>query len=94
LQRKLIKAGSFSQKVTLDYLYTLFALIAHNLDRLSLKLDNSLCEQVFSTLLQVAQGPIKLLAFKTISHKIPLLLKSLQFIESELPSLGAVSFSY
>jgi hypothetical protein len=41
-----------------------------------------------------AHGPIKILCFKAISHKINLLIKSLQYIEKELDTLGKISFSY
>lgn len=34
------------------------------------------------------------MAFKAISHKIKLLIKSLQYIDYEMASMGPISFSY
>jgi hypothetical protein len=43
---------------------------------------------------KTTQGPIKTAAFRAISKNIPLLLKSLQFVEEELSQLGRLTFSY
>jgi hypothetical protein len=43
---------------------------------------------------KVSQGPIKIAAFKALSKNIPLLVKSLQYVEEELPTLGKLTFSY
>ena len=41
-----------------------------------------------------SQGPVKAHAFRALSKSIPLLVKSLQYVEEQLPSLGKLSFSY
>ena len=94
LQAKLIKNKDFSTKITLDYLYTLTHLLLKQLDSLNVKLEDEICQSIFSTLIEVAKGPIKLLAFKAISQSISLLIKSLQYIEGDMHSLGPISFSY
>lgn len=94
IQRKLITNKEFSHKVTLDYLYTLTALTFTELQKGNLKISDNICDKIFKTLIQGAQGPIKMLGFKAISHKITLLIKSLQYIDKELGTLGNISFSY
>ena len=94
LQRKLIKNKGFYPTVSLDYLYTVIHLSLKQILQQNIKLDNEVCENIFTTLIEVVKGPVKLLAFKAISHNIKLLLKSLQYIEYDMKSLGAISFSY
>jgi hypothetical protein len=94
LQKKLIKNGSFSHLISLDYLYTLFILISGELLKREEKLPDNVCEDIYNIIVLATQGPIKIAGFKALSHKIPLLLKSLHYIESELPSLGTINFSY
>jgi hypothetical protein len=94
LQRKLLKDCTVCKKVCLDYLYTVAYLSLKQLTQENFKLDDEICNAVFATLVETAKGPIKLVAFKAISHKIQLLIKSLQYIEYDMNSLGPISFSY
>ena len=80
LQRKLIKNKGFYPTVSLDYLYTVIHLSLKQILQQNLKLNNEVCESIYNTLIEVVKGPVKLLAFKAISHNIKLLIKSLQFI--------------
>ena len=82
LQKRLLKnVDHFSNKVNLDYLYTLFALSFNALDVIKYKLNDNICEEIFSKLVSMVHGPIKGLAFKAIAHKTSLLMKSLQYVE-------------
>lgn len=60
----------------------------------NLKIDEKTSSEVFSVLVEKSRGPIRMLAFKAISHNIKLLIKSLEYIEYNMQSLGPISFSY
>ena len=57
-------------------------------------MPEELCAETFRILVEGGRGPIRMLAFKAISHHIKILIQSLQFIEYDMLSLGPVSFSY
>lgn len=59
-----------------------------------MKLDDETCKDLFEQIVRASQGPVKINAFKALSKNIPLLVKSLQFVEEELPTLGRLAFSY
>jgi hypothetical protein len=65
-------------------------LTLNELETRSIKLDDDICEILFKSVVQVATGPAKLITFKALSHKVILLIKSLQYIEADLSSLGKV----
>jgi hypothetical protein len=58
------------------------------------RLEEAICEQLFELVVKSSQGPIKACAFRALSKSIPLLVKSLQYVEEEMPNLGKLSFSY
>lgn len=95
LQRKLVGSlRRFSSKVCLDYLYTALVVCLGELEQRGERLDEGTCNSLFEEVVRSSQGPVKASAFKAISKSIPLLIKSLQFVEEELASLGRLSFSY
>lgn len=95
IQRKLISTThQFSNKVCLDYLYTVLVLCLNQLESAGVKLDDEICKDLFDQIVRASQGPVKISAFKALSKNIPLLVKSLQFVEEELPTLGHLIFSY
>lgn len=91
LQRRLFSnIKKYSSKVNLDYLYTLLVLTLNELERRSVKLDDAVCDILFKSVVQLSTGPAKLAAFKALSHKVSLLIKSLQYIEADLSTLGKI----
>jgi hypothetical protein len=95
LQRKLVtNSKKFSNKLCLDYLYTAAVLTLGQLEQRGVRLDDSICKDLFDLIVRSSQGPVKASAFRAISKNIPLLLKSLQFVEEELSSLGKLTFSF
>lgn len=95
IQRKLIATTrQFSSKICLDYLYTVLILCLNQLETAEVKLDDETCKDLFEQIVRASQGPVKINAFKALSKNIPLLVKSLQFVEEELPTLGRLAFSY
>lgn len=95
LQRKLVKSTRrFSSKLCLDYLYTALVLSLSELESRGVRLEEPVCGELFELVVKRSQGPVKTHAFRALSKSIPLLVKSLQYVEEQLPSLGKLSFSY
>jgi hypothetical protein len=66
----------------------------NELEERQVKLEETVCIDLYELIVKVSLGPVKLSAFKALSRKIPLLVKSLQYVEEELPILGKLTFSY
>lgn len=55
-------------------------LILNTLDSRKVEVDEAICKDLYELLVKVSYGPIKLTAFKALSHNISYLIKGLQYV--------------
>ena len=96
LQRKLIREcyDRYFGIVSLDYLYTLLVMSLGELSSQEVRLDSKVCQMLFEEVIKKSHGPVKLAAFKAITHEVSLVIQSLPFVEMEVEALGRLSFSH